>query len=430
MNRIEKLRRYWRAMVGAVRDDPAVALMLLVNLAIGADILWSDGGVQTALFVYWLELAVVALFTAAKMPFVHPIGGTLVAGIFVGVCLMMMRGLLVFFGALAVMTTRAAGETPIQMLEDLVAELPRPILWLVVSHGYSYWRNYLVRGEFRGATLEDLFAGGFVRIALTWIGIIPAALIAVLIHPGALVGLVIVGKIALDLLAHRGSHRRLRKRLGREAARTRSLSRELVGMAPYAVFLGATTLLGGPLRELGQRAGQPLIDRAEARFRLKQRKRRPCDSGKLQPCLTYCKAGDARACSTLAWSYRRGQGVNEDPGQARQLFSRSCALGSGSACGQVGQAYFFGKRLDVSRDFHKARPYLRKGCDRDDASSCYFIGILLIQGLGGHADRALAKQAFDKGCAIDKHPASCHWAKRLEPDGGRSDDRLSRGQHQ
>lgn len=85
----------------------------------------------------------------------------------------------------------------------LPAELGLALLFLSASHGYSYWRNYIGSGEYRGTPFTRLFWQPYARVIVMHLVILAGgALAAAMGSPlGAL--LLLVGlKTLIDLGAH------------------------------------------------------------------------------------------------------------------------------------------------------------------------------------------------------------------------------------
>ena len=85
-----------------------------------------------------------------------------------------------------------------------------PALGLCISHLYSFFTNFLGKGEYRRTAAPILMAAPYGRIGVLHIAIIFGAFaIIALGSPVFLLVLMIVGKIALDIKLHLRSHRKL-----------------------------------------------------------------------------------------------------------------------------------------------------------------------------------------------------------------------------
>lgn len=87
-----------------------------------------------------------------------------------------------------------------------------------------------------------------------------------------------------------------------------------------------------------------------------------------------CEAGDAEACSTLAFSYERS-GTERDNalantayGRAAQLRQSACDGGDAAACAELGFSYAYG--IGVEENMAEAIALWARSCDLGDAESC------------------------------------------------------------
>ena len=78
---------------------------------------------------------------------------------------------------------------------------------LAVSHGISFWFNYIGRGEYRRVSSARLMAAPYARVVVLHLTIIIGAFVSVFLGSpvGALIVLVLL-KTGLDLALHRREH--------------------------------------------------------------------------------------------------------------------------------------------------------------------------------------------------------------------------------
>lgn len=98
------------------------------------------------------------------------------------------------------------------VLKAVFAHQPPGIWWmiagLVLSHGVSFVTHYLLRSEYRSATIGSEMSRPYKRIVLLHIAIIAAGIPVMLLKsPLPLLVLIIVGKTLLDLWLHLQEHR-------------------------------------------------------------------------------------------------------------------------------------------------------------------------------------------------------------------------------
>ncbi len=88
---------------------------------------------------------------------------------------------------------------------------------LFISHGVSFWKNFIQGGEYKRVTADQLFARPYGRIMVMHVAVVGgAAAIRATGSQGAL-SLLVMGKIILDVVGHV----RERRKFAREPARPR-----------------------------------------------------------------------------------------------------------------------------------------------------------------------------------------------------------------
>jgi TPR repeat protein len=91
--------------------------------------------------------------------------------------------------------------------------------------------------------------------------------------------------------------------------------------------------------------------------------------------------GDSEAALlSLGWLYETGAGGAADKDAARLCYQRAAALGSSSACFELG-------RLLLSQgEESQSRSAFEAGAERGDISSMSKLGRMMVEGRGGHTD--------------------------------------------
>ena len=83
-----------------------------------------------------------------------------------------------------------------------------PLVGLGLSHGVSFIQNYIGKGEFKRATLQQLMQQPYKRIMLMHLVIIAGGFAVIALgSPLPMLVLIVIGKIALDIHLHRREHR-------------------------------------------------------------------------------------------------------------------------------------------------------------------------------------------------------------------------------
>ena len=104
----------------------------------------------------------------------------------------------------------------VQLLVSVIAQLWEsrppgmewPVLCLVVSHGISFIRNYLIGGEYLTLTIGKLMNRPYKRIVLLHVAIIAGGVpIMMLGSPAPLLCILVILKIGMDIWLHTKSHK-------------------------------------------------------------------------------------------------------------------------------------------------------------------------------------------------------------------------------
>jgi hypothetical protein len=170
-------------------------------------------------FLYWMENVVIGLFNLLRMLFAAPAAGQGGAPGF-AVLLTAKLGLMGFFslhygmfcfvhGEFLADMFPEPGERGTDLFSAVHAALHETGMLLAlgaitVSRTYSFVRNYLGRGEYKGIDLQKLMMQPYKRIVVTHIFIIVGGFLLVFAHAQVLALLLFIGlKIGFDAYYHR-----------------------------------------------------------------------------------------------------------------------------------------------------------------------------------------------------------------------------------
>lgn len=175
---------------------------------------WKLGDVMV---LFWAESAVVAFYTLAKMVVVGrwlaiPAGLFFVAH-FGGFMAIHFLFIYEFF----VRGFGPSGHEPsaYEALAGVFVPLWPALLALFVSHGVSFFANFLGRAEHRATGLAQLAAAPYNRVVMMQLTVIFGGWVAMLLHDARpALALLVALKIATDLYAHHRERGTLRKRIG------------------------------------------------------------------------------------------------------------------------------------------------------------------------------------------------------------------------
>jgi hypothetical protein len=201
-----------RSLVGRLRTS--VLALLVANAVPLFGVLYLGWNAGAIVVFYWTENLIVGLFNVLKMKRAQgPLEAT---GMSIDGRLMtaadrtsLIVFFIVFYGAFTlghgffVLVLFGPGSTV--TVQASLKALP----FLAVSHGISYWRNFLGQGEYLRVSFARLFMQPFRRVVVMQLTIILGGVWAQSEDspPYALIVMVVV-KTAIDLAGHLAEHRR------------------------------------------------------------------------------------------------------------------------------------------------------------------------------------------------------------------------------
>ncbi|HEV7200842.1 MAG TPA: DUF6498-containing protein [Candidatus Limnocylindria bacterium] len=219
----------------------AVALLIVTNLIPLGGVLWLGWSLLLILALYWAENGVVGVINVLKIltakgtttgpsaarwsvngrpaASLSRLGTAgfftihyglfwIVHGIFVFTFIPAMTGIGGFggFGPGFMFVTVPAGPPGLPGVDASVFAFG--VIGLAISHGVSFWMNYLGRGEFRTLSPADVMIQPYGRLVIMHLTIILGAFVSIALGTslGSLIVLVVL-KTALDLAFHLRQHR-------------------------------------------------------------------------------------------------------------------------------------------------------------------------------------------------------------------------------
>jgi len=199
-----------------------VVVLILANLVPVYFVVFYGWQIFSVILFFWLENVIIGMFNVLKMLFSEP--GSIAKwlakcfiipffcvhyGMFTAV-----HGIFVFvmFGG----SSFAGPSTVLHSLRE--QSIFYPALALIVSHGFSFFWNYLGKGEYRTASLPLLMFGPYGRVIVLHITILFGGfLVMVLRSPVSGLLLLVFLKIILDIKAHLAERKKYGAKVAAEA---------------------------------------------------------------------------------------------------------------------------------------------------------------------------------------------------------------------
>jgi hypothetical protein len=199
----------WRMSYTALLVSNAVPL-------VGA--LFLEWDVFTILFLFWAENVIIGVFNMLRMAAASPPGNVTnqALKIFLIPFFVVHYGGFCFVHGVFVIALFGGGFQGLdfpnpfaRLAEDFTGTLAFPLLGLAVSHGISFFDNYLRGGEFRRTTVDKLMHQPYARIVVLHLTITAGGLLVeALGSPAIALALLVVLKTVVDLVAHRRERRK------------------------------------------------------------------------------------------------------------------------------------------------------------------------------------------------------------------------------
>lgn len=212
MNLIEKLKDYW---TGRETSTSAMITLITVNLFPIFGVLVWGWEVFPIMLLYWSENIIVGFYNVLRLAVCNPEEKTGCTGkfFFIPFFIVHYGGFAAGHGVfiIALFGGDAAGSSGVDSLWQFIldSKIFFAMAALFVSHGYSYIKNYLGKGEYRRASVQTLMMQPYKRVVLLHITIIFGGFLMMALN-SPFMGLLffILLKTGMDLMAHLKEHRR------------------------------------------------------------------------------------------------------------------------------------------------------------------------------------------------------------------------------
>jgi hypothetical protein len=177
------------------RERPSFSILALIaaNLAPLFGVLFFGWDAAAIVLLYWIENLIIGAYNVLRM------------------ILLKVKSRSAQFQKLFVIPffcVHFGGFCAVQLWESRPPGMEWPVLGLVVSHGISFIRNYLIGGEYLTLTIGKLMNRPYKRIVLLHVAIIAGGVpIMMLGSPVPLLCILVILKIGIDIWLHTKSHK-------------------------------------------------------------------------------------------------------------------------------------------------------------------------------------------------------------------------------
>lgn len=194
-------------------------LLIFVNLLPLGGAIFLDWKIFPIMLLYWFENIVIGIFNVLRILCVSSAG--LVQRIFSAMFFMVHYGLftlahgaflIVLFAPPELAQFYLTHHDPVHIILSLENEYLFAVVLLIFSHGFSFYWNYLLQGEYRRANVDQLMSQPYRRIVILHLTLIFSGFFLVQGGQPPVWGLVLltVLKLLLDVFSHQREHEKLR----------------------------------------------------------------------------------------------------------------------------------------------------------------------------------------------------------------------------
>jgi ABC-type xylose transport system permease subunit len=195
---------------------PSLIVLLCANAVPIFGVLFLGWTVLPLILVYWLENVVIGGFNVLKMLSAKPSQPVFwLAKLFlVPFFIVHFGGFTYVHGALVLAIFGSSGPKTFDLMTTVPAairanHLGWAVLSLVLSHGLSFYWNYIKNGEYQRASLDVLMMQPYARVFILHFAVLIGGWIVMTLgSPTLALVLLVVLKTAADLRAHRAERRK------------------------------------------------------------------------------------------------------------------------------------------------------------------------------------------------------------------------------
>lgn len=186
---------------------PSAYWLLLANLATVVGVLFFNWNVFYILFLYWFESAAIGFFNILKIIKIDGYSGLPRAGFFLLHYGMFMFVHLIFIFGLFGRELFLGNPNYLQAVINSFQAVFLAILAVFISHGMSYYQNFIKQQEYKVMTTNKLMQLPYKRIVVMHITIIMSGFVAMFLgQPKIAILIMVILKILIDVRLHNKEH--------------------------------------------------------------------------------------------------------------------------------------------------------------------------------------------------------------------------------
>lgn len=184
-------------------SSPSTLALILANLVPVAGAVYFDWNLGELMVLYWAESGIIGFWNVCKMVVINRWAAALSGLFFVTHFGAFMSVHFLFIWSLFIKGPRDTSGGDLSEVAQMFASLWPALALLFVSHGISFFRNFMGRQEYAVRSIGDQMTEPYGRIvAMHVVVIIGGAVTLVLGEPTPVLLLLVAGKVWFDVRAH------------------------------------------------------------------------------------------------------------------------------------------------------------------------------------------------------------------------------------
>jgi hypothetical protein len=184
-------------------SSPTALALIIANLLPLAGAVFFGWNLGEVMVLYWAESGIIGFYNICKIAVISRWGALIFGLFFLAHYGAFMSVHFLFIYMLFVKGPQDISGGNLAEVGQMFLSMWPALLALFISHGLSFFRNFVGRGEYRGRNIQKQMGEPYSRVVLMHLVIIFGGGLALILgSPTPVLLLVIVGKIAFDLRAH------------------------------------------------------------------------------------------------------------------------------------------------------------------------------------------------------------------------------------
>ena len=200
----DDIRTFFRRLPGLFRDDYTAIVLVIANIVAVINLVMRGEPAASILVAYWLQMMIIGFWNIARLIVI----ARWAAFLYVPIFILMYLSIVNIFGLIAgmLLDDQMRGTAWHQNFSLWNYAVPAAVFF--VSHGYSFYVNFIGGREFENTKWDTQIGQPILRAMPMWLAALAGAVIGGFLGAASVVVVLFVlpVKLTLDLLGHFAEH--------------------------------------------------------------------------------------------------------------------------------------------------------------------------------------------------------------------------------